>query len=154
MIQSVESALSALPNPTPNIIVMGDMNFPRTCIKWEKSEEGNLFPLVAGHRQEETLDGKQDRLQAHHLVQFAARHFLQQEVEGPTHAAECLDLIWTNNWDLVSSCEREDCGRFSDHKLITANTTYKISTENADLEEQFLCETGRRYKILDFHKAP
>ena len=154
MIQSVDSALSALPNPTPNIIVMGDMNFPRTCIKWEKSEEGNLFPLVAGHRQEETLDGKQDRLQAHHLVQFAARHFLQQEVEGPTHAAECLDLIWTNNWDLVSSCEREDCGKFSDHKLITANTTYKINNEDADLEEQFLCETGRRYKILDFHKAP
>ena len=54
----------------------------------------------------------------------------------------------------MSSCEREDCGKFSDHKLITANTTYKISNEDADLEEQFLCETGRRYKILDFHKAP
>ena len=28
------------------------------------------------------------------------------------------------------------------------------STGDANLEEQFLCETGRRYKNLDFHKAP
>ena len=32
---------------------------PRSSIRWEKSEEGNLFPVVAGHREQETVDGKQ-----------------------------------------------------------------------------------------------
>ena len=75
-------------------------------------------------------------------------------MEEATHAAECLDLLWTNNCDLVSSCQKDNCGQFSDHKLVTANTTYKLSTEDSELEEHFLCQTGRRYKILDFHNAP
>ena len=139
MIHCVDSSLSNLPTPTPNIVIMGDMNFPRSVIHWEMSEEGNLFPMVANHREDETLDGKQDRLQAHHLVELAARHCLQQVVEGATHGAECLDLVWTNNSDLVSSCGKEDFGEFSDHKLITANTTYKLGKEVESLEEQFLC---------------
>ena len=77
MIKCIDSALKTLQTPTPNIVVMGDMNLPRSSIRWEKSEEGNLFPVVAGHRDEETVDGKQDRLQASHLVEFAAKHFLQ-----------------------------------------------------------------------------
>ena len=133
---------------------MGDMNFPRAAVSWQRSDEGHLFPLVAGHREEETSEGKQDRLQAQRMVDFAAKHFLQQVVDGATHAAECLDLIWTNNCDLVSSCGQEDCGQFSDHKLVTASTTYKLSEKQEDLEEQFLCKTGKRYKTLDFSKAP
>ena len=60
MLQCVDAALSTLPNPTPNIVVIGDMNFPRSSIQWQTSDEGNLFPLVANHRVEETSDGKQD----------------------------------------------------------------------------------------------
>ena len=113
MMQSIDSALSSLPTPTPNIVVMGDMNFPRSVIQWQMSEEGNLFPTVARHREEETPHGKQDRLQAQRLLEFAAKHCLQQAVHGPTHGAECLDLIWSNNMDLISSCERTNCGQFS-----------------------------------------
>ena len=82
-----------------------------------------MFPLVANHRSDETQGGKQDRLQAHKMMEFAAKHCLLQVVEGATHATECLDLIWTNNCDLVSSCQLEDYRQFSDHKLVTANTT-------------------------------
>jgi hypothetical protein len=153
MLQSLDSALSTLPTPTPNILVMGDMNFPRSCIHWEISDEGHQYPIVASHREEETPEGKQDRLQAQRLVDFAAKHFLQQVVQGPTHAAECLDLIWTNNFDLVSSCDQEDCRQFSDHKLVTARTTYKLNQEQENTDEQFLCTTGKRYKALDYSKA-
>ena len=97
-----------------------------------------MFPLVANHRENETQDGKQDRLQAHKLVELAAKHCLLQVVDGATHAAECLDLIWTNNCDLVSSCQLEDYQHFSDHKLLTANTTYKFNQKEEALEEQFL----------------
>ena len=80
MMQSIDSALSTLPTPTPNIVVMGDMNFPRTTMQWQMSDEGNLFPIVAGHREEETSGGKQDRLQAQRLLEFAAKHCLKQVV--------------------------------------------------------------------------
>ena len=154
MLQGVDSALSSLPDPTPNIVIMGDLNFPRSCIHWQVSDEGHLFPLVANHRQEETSQGKQDRLQAQKLVDLAAKHCLLQVVEGATHGVECLDLIWTNNWDLVSSCNLDTFSQFSDHKMVTASTTFKINQKEALLEEQFLCSTGKRYKSFDFSKAP
>ena len=138
------TALLTLPTPTPNIVVMGDMNFPRSSIQWHTSDEGNLFPLVANHRVEETSGGKQDRLQAQRLVEFAAKHCLLQVVEGITHGVECLDLIWTNNCDMVSSCECESFSQLSDHRLVTANTTFMFNQKREALEEQFLCSTGRR----------
>ena len=153
MMQSIDSALSTLPTPTPNIVVMGDLNFPRKTMQWQMTDEGNLFPIVAGHREEETSGGKQDRLQAQRLLEFAAKHCLQQVVYGPTHGAECLDLIWSNNGELVSSCDREDCTQFSDHKVVTASSTYIFSQGQDNSEEQFLCSTGKRYKGLDFFKA-
>ena len=154
MLQCVDTALTSLPDPTPNIVVMGDLNFPRTSVHWHRSDEGNVFPLVANHREEETPEGKQDRLQAQKLVDLATRHSLLQVVEGATHGAECLDLVWTNNCDLVSCCELENFSEFSDHKMITANTTFMFNQRVEVLEEQFLCPTGRRYKSFDYSKAP
>ena len=154
MLLCVDNALSTLPNPTPNIVVMGDMNFPRTAVNWQRSDEGHLFPLVASHRVQETQGGKQDRLQAQRLVEFAAKHFLQQVVEGPTHAAECLDLIWTNNCDLVSSSGQEDCSQFSDHKLVTANTTYKFSQKNRLWKSNSYAQLARSIKLWTTPKLP
>jgi exonuclease III len=74
MLDSLDSVLATLPTPTPNIVLMGDFNLPRSVVQWQRSDEGNLFP----HREEETPRGKQDRLQAHRLMEFAAKHFLQQ----------------------------------------------------------------------------
>ena len=88
------------------------------------------------------------------MVEFAAKHCLLQVVDGPTHAAECIDLIWTNNCDLVSSCWQEDCSQFSDHKLVTANTTYRLNQKQEHLDQQYLCSTGKRFKSLDYSKAP
>ena len=152
MLQSIDSALSTLPTPSPTVIVMGDMNFPGNSVKWQASDEGNIFPIVAKHSDRETPLGKQDRLQAQHLMEFAAKHFLQQFVLGPTHGVECLDLIWSNNADLISSCMREDC-HVSDHSLVTASTNYILDRDQGSTDEQFLCSSGRRYKAMDFNKA-
>ena len=49
---------------------MGDFNFPRQSIVWsrcgdgEGGIDGDLLPIVAGHREGETVGGKQYRLQA------------------------------------------------------------------------------------------
>ena len=86
-------------------------------------------------------------------MELAAKHFMQQEVDMPTHAAECLDLILTNNCDLVSGCQTENFPSFSDHKLVIAHTTFHLNEERDKLEQQYLCPVASRYNALDFNKA-
>ena len=51
VLQCLSNTLSSLPTPAPTVILMGDMNFPRSCISWRFSEDdGLLVPTVAGHR--------------------------------------------------------------------------------------------------------
>ena len=102
---------------------MGDMNFPLTCIAWRRSEEGLLVPIVAGHREEETAGGKQDRLQAQKLLDLADKHSLIQEVEHATHVVEILDLVFTNNCELVSSTVAEDLPSLTTGWLSSTPTT-------------------------------
>ena len=83
MLYCVDSALAALPTPVLNIVFMGD--FPKSVVSWQTSDEGNILPLVSPHRQEETAGGKQDRLQAHRLMELAAKYFLHQQVDKATH---------------------------------------------------------------------
>ena len=130
LLQCLDNTLSSLPSPAPTVIVMGDMNFPRTCISWRTSEDGLLVPVVAGHRDDETAGGKQDRLQAQKLTDLATKHSLLQQVEHATHAVEMLDLVFTNNCELVSSTLAEDWAAFSDHRLVIANTYFQLKADN------------------------
>ena len=43
---------------------------------------------------------------------------------------------------------------FTDHAIVTCYTTYQTSGQDAFREKSYLCDTGRRYGNLDFHKAP
>ena len=122
---------------------MGDMNFPRTCISWNRTdEEGLLVPLVASHREGETAGGKQDRLQAQKLIDLASKYSLQQEVDTPTHAVEILDLVFSNNCELLSNVAAESWDRFSDHSLVIASTTYQYGQGELLHDQQYLWYTG------------
>ena len=158
MIAALDKALSDLPAPTPNILVMGDFNFPRTVMNWNRSEDGHLIPIVKQYRVSETNQGKRDRIQAQLLVDTASKFCLNQEVERPTHAVEILDLIFTNNPDLITTVNETDFPQFTDHRVISVQTSFRLSVNFIhgcpDQVEQHLCSTGARYKSLDFNKAP
>jgi hypothetical protein len=109
---------------------------------------------VEKHREEETSGGKQDRLQAQQLLDLASKHCLVQEVERPTHSIEVLDLVFTNNCELVNNIVLEAWPAFTDHKLVVVSTTYQLLPTYSDHEQQHLCETGRRFSTLNFNKAP
>ena len=47
MLKCLDETLSDLPSAAPTVILMGDLNFPKTCITWQYSEEGILVPIVA-----------------------------------------------------------------------------------------------------------
>ena len=123
------------------MILMGDFNFNQKCIQWKQSEEGLLVPLVANHREHETEGGKQDRLQAQLLIELADKHCLLQKVDQPTHQLEVLDLIFTNNYDLIGGVFTEVRRTFTDHKLDVAHTTYQLARDDGTPEQQYLCQT-------------
>ena len=117
---------------------MGDLNFNQRCVTWHENAEGVIYPLVAGHRETETVGGKQDRLQAQKMMDLCDKHSLLQNVMSPTHGIEILDLIFTNNCDLISGITTEDWKEFSDHKFVNASTTYRLSAEKETEEQRFL----------------
>ena len=154
MLKYLDHTLSSLPTPSPTVIFMGDMNLPQSCISWRRSEDGLLVPHVAGHRETETAGGKQDRLQAQHLIDLATKHSLLQEVDQVTHGVEILDLVFTNNCELLSSIAVENWPIFTDHRLVVASTNYQHSQQDTVKKKQYLCDTGKRYDALNFHQAP
>ena len=154
----LDSCLSSLPAPTPTITLMGDLNFRKEAVAWSRCGDddectsGDLIPIVANHRDGETAGGKQDRLQAAKLCDLATKHSLVQQVDQPTHGVEVLDLIFTNNSDLISSVTVESWPAFTDHKLVSAFTSFDLGTMPKK-EEVHLLECGKRLKQLNFNKA-
>ena len=49
VLTEVNKLLSDLSAPAPNIVLMGDLNFPSTVMNW-LSVDGCLVPSVHGHR--------------------------------------------------------------------------------------------------------
>ena len=78
----------------------------------------------------ETAGGKQDRLQAQQLIDMASKHSLLQEVLEPTYSVEILDLIFTNNCELVSSVSTETWSTITDHRLIVVNTSFSSNSDD------------------------
>ena len=76
-----------------------------------------------------------------------------QQVDQVTHGREILDLIFSNNEDLVSSVAVSAWPAFTDHSVVTASVSYKLEKEK-EVEETHLLDSGRRLKKLNFSKAP
>ena len=67
---------------------------------------------------------------------------------------ETLDLVFSNNCELLSSVTAESWDKFSDHNLVIASTTYQHGLSEALHDQQYLCDTGKRYSALNFHQDP
>ena len=154
LISKLDGVLDDLPTPTPTITIMGDFNFPKHAVAWSRCDgsDSDLVPLVSNHREAETAEAKQDRLQAARLCDLAVKHCLIQQVDLPTHGTEILDLIFTNDQDLISSVSAESWPRFTDHRIVKASVSYKLE-RGIEAKKTHLLEWGRRLKQLNFHKA-
>ena len=153
ILATIDNILSELPDPTPNIVMMGDFNFQDKNLSWIRSEDGLLVPLVHDHREVAGDGGVQVRHQASKLCELSLKHNMIQQVDLITHGKEILDLIFSNNEDLVSSVSAESWPSFSDHKLVSATVSFQLEKVQ-DVEESHLLESGYRLKKLNFAKAP
>ena len=89
--------------PLPNIIMLGDFNFPR--MDWQAED-------VRGAGNSTT-----EREAAQMLCNFMSDHCLTQLIDEATREQNILDLLLTNNNDLVYDFEVRDSG-LSDHRMI------------------------------------
>ena len=155
MLSLLDSTISALPTPSPNLCWMGDFNFPRNCIEWQTSEDGDLIPSLKGCNPDlEQDDRKLDRQQARLLLDLASKFCMQQVLSQPNHGGEILNLLLVNNPEIISYVEVEDWPSFSDHRLIKAQTNYTFDKQEENKVEQYLTEIAKRYKAMNFKKAP
>ena len=113
-------------------------------ITWQVVD-GVLLPRVAQHRViEQSSEGCQVKQQAAQLCNLAVKHHLTQQVGVPTRDREVLDLIWSSNPDLVSNIIVDSFKDFTDHSVVTAITSFRL-TKDVEKEETFLLESGRRF---------
>ena len=103
VISRAEQYILTIPAPLPNIILLGDFNFP--LINW--SNPNFQCPLSSP------------------LFNLSDHLFLSQQVAKPTRNSNILDLIFSPN-DLINSIDI--CDTFiSDHRMLTVETYIPMS---------------------------
>ena len=117
-ISKLSHTINSIGDPSPNIIVCGDFNLPH--INWKDSS------TITGA----TNDEKQ---MVQLLSSFANEFFMTQIISEPTHyQGNTLDLIFTNNRDLIYNCEYVSPLRsVSHHKLVEVATKLDVQIEAA-----------------------
>ena len=122
VLKCASSAIESRGTPTPNVIITGDFNFPN--INWnELSVRGASRSMV-------------EKRQALMLLEFMEEQCLVQVVDKPTRGNNILDLILTNNEDLLFAIEVDDLG-LSDHRMLRATlrleeAAVQVTRESSD----------------------
>ena len=117
----------SMSSPLPNIIMLGDFNFPD--INW-------LNPDYNCH-------------DANPLILFSDLLFLNQQVSAPTRKSNILDLIFSPD-DFINCIDITD-SVISDHRIITAKTLIPISQSSPPC--QTMNSACNAFELLDFRKA-
>ena len=114
-IDKLESSLSNLPSPCPNIIFCGDFNIPHSS--WP-----SCMPVAGASTQEKAILDS--------LSVLRNEHFLNQYIEKPTHTAGgVLDLLFDNNDSIIHNYELiETLRSTSDHFVVEVNAHLFSST--------------------------
>ena len=112
-LNKIQAILHNLPPPMPNIMLTGDLNLP--LMNWEsESVYGGTAEM---------------RLQATALLNFATDFCLSQHIDKPTRGNNILDLVMSNNDDLIHEYSVEKTV-LSDHNIINIKTTMNKSGHN------------------------
>ena len=107
-----------------DIMLMGDFNFPPNIVTWEKSKHG-LFPVVKPGE----AGGQKEACRL--LVDLMNRFSLTQIVDKPTRNNNTLDLILTDNPDILSPTRTLNMKPLSDHRLVTTQVTTRTDIQHS-----------------------
>ena len=106
-----------------NVLYFGDFNFPN--ISWPT---GEIYSSEVGEREKKSDDKKQSEL----LLEFARENFLEQTIDTPTRGKNILDLVFTNNPQLINYYNIIVNSKLSDHNTVETNLNFSYNQENKD----------------------
>lgn len=112
VIKKIKEILNNPPSKHTDFIIAGDFNFP-----------GILWPNATIH-----TSNAEDKVQGNDLINMVNDHLLTQIVDKPTRESNILDLIFSNNPDMVHSIENFRTA-ISDHNMIKIITN--IATKSS-----------------------
>ena len=113
----ISEKLDDLSSPSPDIFICGDFNLPN--VKWSA---GNCKSGASGD-EKKMLD---------QLMELADAHFLLQHIDKVTHKkGNTLDLVLTNNPELVHSYQCVKALNVSDHFIIEGFSDYNLSQKKS-----------------------
>ena len=116
---------------TNNIILTGDFNFP--TIQWSQDDEMNI-----------TIASKNIPKQAKSLLNILNDFSLLQCISKPTRGHNILDLVFTNNQQMINEVKITDTIH-SDHRLIQCISTRLIKTQEK------VCNQYEKFDNLNFN---
>ena len=100
----------------PNILMVGGFNMRH--VDWNTGSISGAFLPSDEKRSAELLSGLIEKLR------------LSQIVDTPTRGQSVLDLVLTNDCDLVQNCKAEDTG-ISDHRILKMNLFLPQATSDS-----------------------
>ena len=124
VIIKINQFIFSLNSPLPNIMILGDFNFPG--VYWSSPNLSSLNPLV----------------------NLCDSLFLSQQVHRPTRKSNILDLIFCPN-ELINSIVVSDTF-ISYHQMITVETNIPV---HGVAPKQIFNPPSNQFAVLDFHKA-
>ena len=97
----------------------GDFNFPN--ISWR---EGNVYSPGKEEREK-----SEENKQAETLIEFTRENFMENIILTPTRGANILDLVFTNNPNLINFYTTIVNNKLSDHNTLEINMNFSYNQE-------------------------
>ena len=140
ILSEIQKLLKNLEKPEPTIILSGDLNFP--FVKWKRLPDNSCSWEYKSHTNA-TTDEKQ---QFERLLEVCGDHFMLQMIEEPTRERNTLDLMFTNEVNLVTAVEVTKSS-YSDHDIIEMSTNYSLKEKEECNREQ---SEDNEFRTLNF----
>ena len=141
ILDEIQNLFQNLEKPEPTIILSGDLNFP--FVKWKRLPDNSCSWEYKSHTNA-TTDEKQ---QFEKLLEICNNQFMLQMIEEPTREENTLDLMFTNEINLVTQIEVTKSS-YSDHNMIEMSTNYSLTEKENHNTEQ---SEDTEFRSLNFH---
>jgi hypothetical protein len=124
----------------PNLIINGDLNL-KSMNYWEPHDINNLRDRALTRTL--SIDNKQALL----LLELVDQHMMQQLITEPTRGDAILDLLFSNNQELLSKITIIENIIISDHKTIVAGINIIVGQTTAKPATNFSASTLPEYNF-------
>ena len=129
--------------PTPTILISGDFNLG-FLNNWNNEHIESTKNAI----EKQTNVGKavaEEKTQAKMLIEFVEEHFLMQQINEGTRKDRILDLVFTNDENLVLRCSQIQHAKLSDHNTTVATLSYNLKPLEIKEKENFATTVIPKY---------